>query len=75
MQEVRMETVQTTTQTPNMVLARIDAIIHELYELRSLVVRERPLPVPDLAYELFGVLGQGAWDEYDLDLDWQRFKE
>ena len=70
-----METSQTTVQTPDQVLVRIDTIIHELYELRSLVVRERALPVPGLSYELFGVLGQGTWDEYDLDLDWQRFDE
>jgi hypothetical protein len=68
-----METSQTTVQTPDQVLVRIDTIIHELYELRSLVVRERPLPIPGLSSELFGVLGQGTWDEYDLDLDWQRF--
>ena len=70
-----METAQPTTQTSNMVLSRIDAIIHELYELRGLVVREQPLPIPDLSHELYGVLGRGTWGEYDLDLDWQRFNE
>lgn len=69
-----METAQTTAQTPDFVLARIDAIIRELYELRGLVTHERPLsPHLGLSYELYGALGQGTWDEYDLNLDWQRF--
>ncbi len=28
---------------------------------------------PNLAGELFGILGKGIWAEYDTDLDWRRF--
>ena len=54
-------------------LARIDAIIRELENLRRLVVQRSSAPAPHLAERLFGALGQGTWDEYDLDIDWLRF--
>lgn len=28
----------------------------------------------NLTSQLFGALGHGAWDEYDLQLDWVRFE-
>jgi len=45
---------------------RIDAIIHELEILRSIVATEHSEPAEsDLAGKLFGVLGKGRWEEYD----------
>lgn len=51
-------------------------IIRELVELRENVARMQPAPddKEDLAEQLYGALGQGSWDEYDPDLDWQRFE-
>jgi len=57
------------------ILRRIDAIIRELELLRSLVsASETQQPTEDLAQKLFGILGHGNWEEYDLKLDWQRFE-
>ncbi len=56
------------------ILQRIDAIMHELQELRAALLWQRSeTPAAGKAQELFGALGQGTWDEYDPDLDWQRF--
>ncbi|MFQ5855320.1 MAG: hypothetical protein ACE5LU_06730 [Anaerolineae bacterium] len=57
------------------VIARIDAIIHELESLRHQLASPTPTltPTTNLTEQLFGALGQGAWDEYDLHLDWLRF--
>ena len=64
----------TLDQTPDAIVQRIDAIIIELEALRETITRAQVKhPTEDLAQELFGVLGQGSWDEYGLDLDWQRF--
>ena len=53
---------------------RIDAIIHELEMLRSIVVTAHSEPTGcDLAGKLFGVLGKGTWEEYDSDIEWRRF--
>jgi hypothetical protein len=56
-------------------LERIDVIAHELEELRQAVWMQIQPPSRNLADRLYGALGQGSWDEYDLDLDldWQRF--
>jgi hypothetical protein len=57
-----------------LILQRIDAIIAELQALRHQVATQPdPTPPTNLVEELAGALGQGAWDEYDLQLDWQRF--
>ena len=55
---------------PRQIIPRIDAAIRELEALR----RELTTPAPshNLTERLFGSLGRGAWDEYDLDLDWTR---
>lgn len=59
--------------TPEVIVKRIDAIIHQLQELRrTILVQTRP-PDGNLVERLYGALGQGSWDEYDLHLDWQRF--
>ena len=66
--------MQTLDHSPETILRRIDAIIRELEELRGMVLRSQVEPANDnLAQQLYGILGQGNWDEYDLDLDWQRF--
>ena len=54
-------------------LERIDTIARELEELRKAVWLQAQLPDRNLANRLYGALGQGSWDEYDLELDWQRF--
>lgn len=69
-------TLQTNDHTAKLLVQRIDAIIAELQALRQQVqVATQPDPTPptNLVEELAGALGQGAWDEYDLQLDWQRF--
>jgi hypothetical protein len=67
-------TVQTHDQSAEMVLERIDAIMHELGELRRMILRVQIKPAPEnLAQQLYGALGQGSWEEYDQHLDWQRF--
>ena len=64
----------TLDQTPDAIVQRIDAIIRELEALRETITRTQDKrPTEHLAQELFGALGQGTWDEYDLDSDWQRF--
>jgi len=67
--------IQMLDQSPGTILQRIDVIMRELQELRKLVLRTQiePSPANDLAQQLYGALGHGDWDEYDLDLDWQRF--
>jgi predicted dienelactone hydrolase len=60
--------------TEEAILERIDTISHELQELRRLVTRSQTRPAGEnLAEQLFGILGHGSWDEYDQQLDWQRF--
>jgi hypothetical protein len=57
------------------IVARIDAIIRELEALRrQLTLPAKTTPeTHSLTEELYGSLGHGTWDEYDLDLDWKRF--
>ena len=59
--------------SPDPVLRRIDAIIRELQELRRVVLVQERSADGNLTAQLYGALGQGTWDEYDSDLDWQRF--
>jgi hypothetical protein len=69
-----MMNIQTVGPSPKTILQRIDAIIQELEELREMVLRTPTEPPNDnLAQQLYGALGQGNWNEYDPDLDWQRF--
>jgi hypothetical protein len=62
----------TSPQDLRPLLTRLDAIIRELEALRRQLIME-PEKVFNLAEKLFGVLGNGSWDEYDPDLDWKRF--
>ncbi|MFO7684279.1 MAG: hypothetical protein R6X34_29970 [Chloroflexota bacterium] len=68
-------TTQTNDSSATMILQRIDAIIAELQALRHQVQIIQPdsTPSTNLVEELAGSLGQGSWDEYDPQLDWQRF--
>jgi hypothetical protein len=68
-----MDTVQDTGMPSEAVLERIDAILRELLELRQTVAAQGRVACGNLAKELFGSLGRGTWEEYNLDLDWQRF--
>ena len=66
--------MQTVDQSDEKILQRIDTIIHELEELRKVLLHTKTeTPEGNLAQQLYGALGQGDWSEYDLDLDWQRF--
>ena len=59
--------------TPQAIIKRIDAIIDELQGLRqTILVQTRPTN-GNLTEQLYGALGQGSWEEYDPQLDWQRF--
>jgi hypothetical protein len=66
--------VQTRDQSPEAILERIETMMRELAELRQMVLRTQSEPVAgDLAQQLYGALGHGSWEEYDLQLDWKRF--
>jgi hypothetical protein len=68
--------VQVDNRTPEHILQQIDGIIQELQSLRMTVAQMQNKPlVGNLAEELFGSLGKGTWEEYDFDLDWQRFDQ
>ncbi len=59
-------------------IARLDAMIRDLQAMRQELADlppAEPRPKPNLVEELFGALGRGTWDEYDLNLDWVRFGE
>ena len=70
--------VQSTVQMPaDMLLQRIDAMTRELLDLRRLIAAQvvpqiRPQE-PDLVARLAGCLGQGSWEEYEDDVEWERF--
>jgi len=61
-------------QSVEAILQRIDTTIRELEGLRKALLRSQAeTPENNLAQQLYGALGQGDWEEYDPDLDWQRF--
>jgi hypothetical protein len=72
-----MNTLSTVQVSPEALLQRIDAIMRELQELRRLIVVEPPPRAephePGLVAQLAGCLGQGSWDEYEDDIEWERF--
>lgn len=53
-------------------LQQIDTLIRELQNLRAKLHAES-LPCPGKVANLFGKLGIGSWQEYDHELDWERF--
>lgn len=68
--------MQTQNYSREALLQRIDTIIREMMELREKVARMQSVTDTDedLAQQLYGAVGHGTWDEYDMDLDWQRFE-
>jgi hypothetical protein len=65
------------TYSQKIIVDRIDAIINELHWLRQQVlhVNDETVVSANIVDELAGSLGQGNWDEYDKQLDWERFAE
>ncbi len=53
-------------------LQQIDALIHDLQNLRTQLSAQSVSSSGKVA-NLFGKLGRGSWQEYDLELDWERF--
>ncbi len=53
-------------------LQQIDALIRDLQNLRAQLSAE-PVSCPGKVANLFGKLGKGSWQEYDHELDWERF--
>lgn len=75
---MEMQTDKRSSQSPEYLIKRIDAIIAELHSLRQTVAAmraETTEPPGELVEELAGSLGQGSWEEYDALLDWKRFDE
>jgi hypothetical protein len=68
-----VDSLQETQLPSEAVLERIDGILRDLIELRQTVVAQGRVAQGNLATDLFGALGRGSWDEYSLELDWQRF--
>jgi hypothetical protein len=72
-----MDMIPTIHVSPEALLQRIDTIIRELQELRQLVVvqpqHQTEPHKPDPVTQLAGCLGQGSWDEYEDDVEWERF--
>jgi hypothetical protein len=72
---VTRKTKRTTLDTRR-ILERIDAMIRELEIMRrQLATLPKAEPSSGLTDKLFGALGHGSWEEYDLNLDWARFCE
>ena len=61
----------------HLILQRLDKIAAELYSLRQAVIgAQEHLPESDqkdIVMQLYGALGHGSKDEYDMMLDWDRF--
>jgi hypothetical protein len=66
-----MQTSPSTIDREQM-LTRIESAIRELETLRRQLI-EPVVTVGNLAEQMFGALGHGSWEEYDLNLDWARF--
>jgi hypothetical protein len=70
-----MDAQLTVEVSSEVLIQRIDAIMRELQELRRLVssqprLQETPA---DIVSQLAGCLGQGSWDEYEDDIELERF--
>jgi len=61
----------------HLILQRLDKIAAELYSLRQAVIgAQEHVPESDqedIVMQLYGALGHGSKDEYDMMLDWDRF--
>ena len=47
--------------------------MRELLELRRLITAQSESDGSDIVSQLSGCLGQGSWDEYEDDIEWERF--
>lgn len=72
-----MNTQSTLQMSMEAVLQRIDAMTRELLDLRRLIAAQlaprAESQEPDLVTRLVGCLGQGSWEEYEDDIEWERF--
>jgi hypothetical protein len=59
--------------TPETIVRKIDAILSELEDLRRAILEQSLRNDGNSTDRLYGALGHGSWEEYDRDLDWQRF--
>jgi hypothetical protein len=76
--EVRQMEAQQTVQIPaDVLIQRIDAMTRELLDLRRLILAQTApqdqAHASDLVAQLAGALGQGSWEEYEDDVEWERF--
>lgn len=56
------------------IIARLDEVMQELVAIRRLIEQaEQPVVMQQVTEHLFGSLGHGTWEEYDLSIDWTRF--
>lgn len=70
------------TETPitsQLILQRLDRIAAELQLLRQAVaitqMGAQETTEENIVMQLYGALGRGVKDEYDLLLDWERFDD
>jgi hypothetical protein len=63
------------TWTTRQAIERIDTMMRELYMMRRDLTLPKPHTTTSITDQLFGALGKGTRDEYDMDLDWKRFSE
>ena len=70
-----MDAQLTVEVSSEVLIQRIDAIMRELQELRRLVSSQPRLQETDsdIVSQLAGCLGQGSWDEYEDDIELERF--
>ncbi|MBK8434303.1 MAG: hypothetical protein IPL28_24775, partial [Chloroflexi bacterium] len=55
-----------TLPDTQLILNRLDTIMRELESLRRQIIMPSPPPT-NLTDQLFGSLGKGTWEEYELD--------
>ena len=67
-----METILSAHMPCEALLERIHAILLELLELRQAIASQARDARRNVTLQLFAALGRGAWEEYDLTIDWQR---
>lgn len=60
-----LQPIQQTQITPaaDMIIARLDAIMHELQTLRQAILVSQPQPPSSIVDQLWGALGQGTPEE------------
>lgn len=54
--------LQMQSQSAELILQRIEAIMRELEALRKIVLAQTEPSQENLAQKLFGILGQGNWE-------------